>query len=218
MKVKQYAVIGLGKFGLSVASNLYKLGHDVLGIDIDENIVNDHVDEITHTVIADTTDELALKSLGLHNFDCVVVAISEDIQANLLTTLLLKELNVRFVIAKAANPLHGKMLRKVGADRVIFPESDMGKRVAHNLASSSIFDYIELATDLGLVEILAPSSFVGKNLIQSNLRSNYGVNLVAIKRDSETLVPPSPQDIIQENDLLVIVGKSNSIKKLEELS
>lgn len=218
MKVKQYAVIGLGKFGLSVASNLYSLGHDVLGIDIDESIVNDCADEITHTVIADTTDELALKSLGLHNFDCVVVAISEDIQANLLTTLLLKEMKVPFVIAKAANALHGKMLRKVGADRIVFPESDMGKRIAHNLASSSILDYIELATDLGLVEILAPISFVGKNLIESNLRSKYGVNVVAIKRAEETLVPPSPQDIILENDLLVIVGKANSIKRLEELS
>ena len=137
---KQFAVIGLGRFGTSVAMTLQQLGHEVLAIDADEERVQKISDQVTHVVQADTTDENSLQALGLRNFDAVVVAIGENVQANVATTLLVKDMGVPFIIAKARNALHGKMLEKIGADRVVYPERDMGQRVAHSLISSNVLD------------------------------------------------------------------------------
>ena len=160
-KNKQFAVIGLGRFGVSVARTLFKGGYEVLAIDSNEERVQKISSEVTHVVQADTTDENALKALGIRNFDVVVVAIGEDVQANVLTTLLLKELGVNYIVAKAKNELHGKMLEKIGADRVVYPERDMGQRVAHNLVSTNVLDYIELSPDLSLVEVTTPKVLGG---------------------------------------------------------
>ena len=216
-QAKQYAVIGLGRFGSSVALTLARAGYEVLVIDSDEERAQKLSDEVTHVAVADTTDESALKELGLRNFDVVVVAIGEDIQANVLTTLLLKELGAKHIVAKARNELHGKMLQKIGADRVVYPERDMGKRVAHNLVSTNVLDYIELTPNLSLVEITAPQALVGKSLVQSNLRSKYEINVVAIKRGSRLLVPPNPMEEIHHGDILLVVGSTNGLQILEEM-
>lgn len=214
---RQFAVIGLGRFGTSVASTLYKLGCEVLAVDSDEERVQKFSDEVTHVVQADTTDENTLKALGIRNFDVVVVAIGEDMQANVLTTLLLKELGVKYIVAKAKNLLHGKMLTKIGADRVVYPERDMGQRVAHNLVSTNVLEYIELSPDLGIIELTAPKTLVGQTLAQSNLRARYEINVVAIKRGESILVPPAPDEKISSEDILIIVGQTVGIQKMEAL-
>ena len=211
---KQYAVIGLGRFGASVAMSLQALGHEVLAVDLDEDRVKKLSDEVTHVVQADSTDEASLSALGLRNFDAVVVAIGGDIQANVATTLLLKELGGPFIIAKAQNALHGKMLERIGADRVVFPERDMGQRVAHSLVSANLLDYIELSPDISLVEIAAPARFVGKTLIQTDLRARYDINVVAIKRLEELLVPPQPDEVIRAEDILIAVGATAGIQRI----
>jgi K+ transport systems, NAD-binding component len=216
-KDKQFAIIGLGRFGVSVATTLYKAGYEVLAIDVDEDRVQKFSEEVTHVVQADTTDEAALKALGIRNFDTVVVAIGEDIQANILTTLLLKEAGVRYIVAKARNELHGKMLEKIGADKVIFPERDMGTRVAHNLVSTNVLEYIELSPNLSLVEVAAPKSLVGLSLAEANLRARYGINVVAMKRGDQIIVPPVPGERIDRQDILIVVGGTVGVHKLEEL-
>lgn len=216
-KNKQFAVIGLGRFGTSLANTLYKLGCEVLAIDADEDRIQKFSEEVTHVVQADTTDENSLKALGIRNFDVVVVAIGEDIQANVLTTLLLKDLGVKYIVAKARNELHGKMLAKIGADRVVYPERDMGQRVAHNLVSTNVLEYIELSPNLSIVEITAPKSLVGQSLAEANLRVKYEVNVVAIKRGEELIVPPLPDEKIKTGDILIFVGQTKGVRKLEEL-
>jgi len=214
-KTKQFAVIGLGRFGTSVATTLHEMGYEVLAIDNDEERVQEFSNEVTHVVQADTTDEDTLKALGIRNFDVVVVAIGVDIQANILTTLQLKELGVPYIVAKANSRLHGKMLEKLGADRVVYPERDMGQRVAHNLVSSTVMDYIELSPDLNIMEISVPGALVGKTLAQTDLRVKYDINVVAIKRGEEIIVPPRPSEKILAEDVLVVVGNIKGIQRLE---
>ncbi len=214
---KHFAVIGLGRFGTSVALTLQSLGHEVLAIDSDEAQVQKLSDQVTHVVQANTTEEASLHALGLRNFDAVVVAIGADIQANVATTLLLKEIGVPHIIAKASNTLHGKMLEKIGADRVVYPERDMGQRVAHSLVSANVLDYIELSPSLSLVEVTSPKDFVGQTLAQTDLRSRYGVNVVAIKRYDDLIVPPQPDELIHECDVLIVIGASEGIQQLENL-
>ncbi len=215
---KQYAVIGLGRFGTSVANTLHKMGYEVLAIDSNEDKVQEFSNEVTHVVQADSTDEAALTALGIRNFDVVVVAIGEDVQANVLTTLQLKEIGVPYIVAKARDALHGKMLQKIGADRVIYPERDMGQRVAYNLVSSNILDYIELSPNLGIVEVAIPQTLIGKTLAESNLRAKYEINVVAIKREEHLIVPPLPIEKFTKHDILVVVGGIKGIQGLEELT
>ncbi len=217
MKKKQFAIIGLGRFGTSMASALHKMGYDVLAIDKSEQRVQEFSDEVTHVVQADTTDEDALTALGIRNFDVVVVSIGEDIQANVLTTLQLKELGVPYIVAKARNPLHGKMLQKIGADRVVYPERDMAQRVAHNLISTNVLDYIELSPKFSIAEINAPRILVGQSLAEADIRVRYGINVVSIKRGDELIVPPLPSEKIREKDILVVVGSNEGVQRLEEL-
>ncbi|KYO65228.1 potassium channel family protein [Thermovenabulum gondwanense] len=214
--MKQFVVIGLGRFGSSVAKTLYKLGYDVLGIDSSEEIVQSMADSITHAVQADATDENTMKALGIRNFDVGIVSIGNDIQSSILVTLILKELGLKYVVAKANNELHGKVLYKIGADRVVFPERDMGIRVAHNLVSSNILDYIELSPDFSIVEIEALPEWYNKTLRNLDMRVKYGLNVMAIKRNDDIIVAPGADDIILEKDILVVVGKNKDIEKIEK--
>lgn len=216
-KTKQFAVIGLGRFGTSVAITLHKMGYEVLAIDNNEERVQEFSNEVTHVVQADTTDEDTLVALGIRNFDVVIVAIGEDVQSNILTTLQLKELGVPYIVTKASNKLHGKMLEKLGADRVVYPERDMGQRVAHNLVSSTVLDYIELSPNLNIMEVSVPQALVGKTLAETDLRAKYEINVVAIKRGDEIIVPPLPNEKIQSYDILVVVGSIKGIQRLEVL-
>ncbi|NCD09667.1 MAG: TrkA family potassium uptake protein [Negativicutes bacterium] len=213
-KKKQYVVLGMGRFGISVARTLYGLGHDVLGVDKDEEIIQSLSNELTHIVAADVLDEETYRTLGLRNFDVAVVAV-RDLEPSMMCTLMLKECGIPFIIAKASTSLHGRMLEKIGADKVIYPERDMGIRVGHNLADSNIVDYIELVDNLSIMEIEAPKSMIGKSLSEVELRRLYKVTVVAIRRNGEMFVNPNPQSKIQEKDIMVILGTHDCVKALE---
>jgi trk system potassium uptake protein TrkA len=213
---KQFAVIGLGRFGSSVARTLFEMDYEVMGIDEDEERVNDAIEHVTHAVVADSTDETALREIGIRNFDVVVVAIGADIQASILTTLLLKEMGVKKIVAKAQNERHGQVLYKVGADRVVFPERDMGIRVAHNLISTNVLDFIELAEDYSVAEVVVSNKMVGKTLRQLDVRAQYGVNVIAIKSGDKFNIAPRPDDVIAADDILVVIGNNMDLKEFEE--
>ncbi|MBW6410014.1 potassium channel family protein [Clostridium weizhouense] len=215
MTNKQFVVIGLGRFGSSVAETLYELGNDVLVIDKDEDIIQEISDNVTHAVQMDATDENALRTLGLRNFDVAIVTIGANIQASVMATLLVKELGVKYIIAKANNKIHSKVLYKIGADRVILPEQDMGVRVAHNLVSSSILDYIELSPDYSIMEIQALEEWNGKSLREIKLRSQYGINVMAIKKGDDINISPYAEDIVNANDIIVAIGSAKDLSKLE---
>ncbi len=213
---KQFAVIGLGRFGTSVATTLAQLGYDVLAVDSDEARVEELAEVATHAVQADATDIEVLKQLGIRNFDVVVVSIGHNMEASILVTLILKEMGVKQVIAKAGSELHSRVLKRVGADRVVFPERDMGARVAHNLVASNIIDYIELAPNYSLLEITPPCEMFDKTIRELNLRTDYGINVLAIKRGNEIKVSPGADDVIKKGDILVVVGENGDLKQLEE--
>jgi trk system potassium uptake protein TrkA len=215
--MKQFAIIGLGRFGSSIAKTLYEMGHDVLAIDNDPEEVQEISDFVTHAVQADATDEVTLNTLGIRNFDVAVVTIGTDIQSSILITLLCKEMGVKYVLAKAQNELHAKVLYRIGADKVVFPERDMGARVAHNLVSSNILDYIELAPEYSLVEIAPDPEWEGKNLRQLNIRAKFGVNVIAIKGENGRVnVAPQAEDLVGKDDILVVIGNNDDIKRIEE--
>ncbi|MDI9512455.1 MAG: TrkA family potassium uptake protein [Bacillota bacterium] len=216
--MKQFIIIGIGKFGESIATNLYKMGHDVLAVDIDEERVQHIANKVTHAVQADATEEGTLEALGVKHFDGAVVTIGESVQASILITLLCKELGIRHVLAKAQNELHAKVLYKIGADRVVFPERDMGLRVAHSLVSTSFLDYIELTPDYSIVELKAAKDWQGKSLKDLNIRAKYGINIMAIKQDDKVVVSPAADDVIQRDDVLVVIGKAEDINRFQENS
>lgn len=215
MVKKQFVIIGLGRFGSSVAETLYGLGNDVLVIDKDEDLIQDISDKVTHAVQMDATDEGALRTLGLRNFDVAVVTIGSNIQASVMVTLLVKELGVKYIIAKGNSDLHAKVLYKIGADRVILPEKDMGVRVAHNLVSESILDFIELSPDYSIMEIEAPEEWQNKTINELKLRSKYGINVMAIKRDDEINLSPPADFIVEGKDIFVAIGSAEDLSKLE---
>ena len=214
--MKQFAIIGMGRFGSSIARTLYSLGNDVLAIDYIEERIQDVSDYVTHAVVADATDEQTLIALGLRNFDTAVVTIGGDIQASILICLLCKEMGINEVIAKAANELHARVLRKIGVDRVVFPERDMGMRLAHNLVSSNILDFIELSSDHSLVEINVHESWEGKSLKELDMRVNYGVNVMAIKHGGTINISPRGDDRVEVGDTLVVIGSNEDIRRLEK--
>ncbi|WP_124726972.1 potassium channel family protein [Staphylospora marina] len=213
---KTFAIIGLGRFGGSVARTLHAMGHEVLAIDKDPERVQALAQEVAHAVEADTTDEHALKALGIRNFDVVVVAIGNDIQASILTTLILKEMGVSNIVVKATNELHGKVLMKIGADKVVFPERDMGVRLVHSLISPNILEFIELSEDHSMVEIVAGEFFKGKTLQQLDIRRRFGCNVMAIKSGDRFNIAPSANDVIHEGDMLVVIGHNRDLQKLQK--
>ncbi|ACA59889.1 potassium channel family protein [Candidatus Desulforudis audaxviator] len=212
--MKQFAVIGLGRFGSSVATTLARMGYDVLAVDTDEQKVERIVDRVTHAVQADALDDESLKALGMRNFDVVIVAIGHDMQASILTTVMLKEMGVRTVVAKANTELHGRVLARVGADKVVFPERDMGVRVARSLVSKNLLDHIDLSPDFSIVELVTPKDFVGKSLLEAGVRGRYGVNILAIRRGTEVLIAPGAKEVIREGDVLVAIGRNERLEKL----
>ncbi|WP_216830670.1 potassium channel family protein [Alkalihalobacterium elongatum] len=213
---KQFAVIGLGRFGSSVCRELYKLGHDVLAIDMNEEKVNNLTQFSTHSVIANGTDENALQSLGIRNFDFVNVAIGDNIQSSILCTLILKEMGVTNVWVKAQNYYHHRVLEKIGADRIVHPEQDMGIRIAQHIVSEKIIDYIELSDEYSIVELIATEKVSGKSLAQLDIRAKFGCTILAIKRDKDINISPFPSSLIEEKDILIVIGHKNDLKRFEE--
>ena len=215
MRKKQYVVIGMGRFGTGVASALVNAGLEVLVIDANEEIIQKVSEFATHAVIADSTNEASLRELGLWNFDVVIVAIGHDVQASILTTLLLKEMGVKYIVAKADNALHGKVLKKVGADKVVFPERDMGQRIAHNLMSTNVIEYFEVAPDLGIIEIEVRGNLIGTSLLEANLREKYGITVIAVRRSGNLILSPNPSEKFIDTDTLILVGDSSGIQRFE---
>lgn len=217
MKKKQFVVIGLGSFGSSVAKTLYSLGNEVLAVDSDEAIVREIADYVTHAVQVDTSDEKSLKDLGISNFDVAVIGIGTDMQASIMATLIVKELGVKYIVSKAHDEMHAKLLYKIGADRVVFVERDMGVRVAHNIFASNILDYIELSPDYNISEIVCPEEWHGKTLKEIDVRANYGLSVIAIKREHDVNIAPKADDIISYDDVIIAIGATKELGKFENL-
>lgn len=217
MAGKQYVVIGLGKFGTSVAKTLYETGNDVLAIDKSEELVQEIADNVTHAIQLDATDENALKTIGITNFDVAIITIGSDIQSSVMATLLVKEVGVKYIVAKAHSDLHAKVLQKIGADRVIQPEKDMGARVAHNLVAINILDYIELSPDYSVIEIESPKVWHGKTLRELNVRAKYGINIMAVKGANDINIAPNAEDVISEDDIILAIGSTHDLAKLETI-
>lgn len=213
---KEFAVIGLGRFGGSICRALSEEGMEVMAIDMDEDKVNEFANVASHAVVGDTTDETVLKSLGIRNFDHVIVAIGDNIQASILTTLILKELGVKFITVKATNDYHEKVLSKIGADRIVHPERDMGKRIAHKIVSNNVLDYLELSDEHSIVEIVANERLHGNSIIDLDIRAKYGINIVAMKRNRDIIVSPQANEIIQKDDILIVIGADTDINRFEK--
>lgn len=214
---KQFAVIGLGRFGGSLIKELVAMGHEVLAIDTNEEKIEDFVEIATHAVQADSTDEGVLRKLGITNFDVVVVSIGQNLQANILTAITLKEMGVKKVIAKAQTSLHGKVLEKLGTDVVIYPERDMAIKLAHSFVHN-VMNQIDLSSEYSIVEIMAPQEFVNKSLAQMALRTRMNVAVIAIKHGDEITVPPDPDQIIEARDILVLAGENKYINNITDLN
>ena len=213
-KDKQYLVIGCGRFGSSVAKKMCQLGNEVVVIDKDEDSINNIAELVTHTAIVDVTEERDLKSIGLGNFDVVIVAISSDIRASIMATVMAKEMGVPKIVCKAKDELQAKVLYKIGADKVVFPERDMGIRLAYNLASENILDQINLDPEYSIMEIVTPQNWVGKTIIELNLRAKYDITVLAVKTQSGLKVMPSPNYKMQEKNILIIIGNTDKISDI----
>ena len=210
-KDKQYIVIGCGRFGSSVAKKMCQLGNEVMVIDKDEDSIENIAEQVTHTAIVDVTEERDLKSIGLGNFDVVIVAISSDIRASIMATIMAKEMGVPKIVCKSKDELQAKVLYKIGADKVVFPERDMGIRLAYNLASENILDQINLDPEYSIMEIVTPTNWVGKTIIELNLRAKYDITVLAVKTTSGLKVMPSPNYKMQEKNILIIIGNTDKI-------
>ncbi|HBB39415.1 MAG TPA: potassium transporter [Candidatus Aquiluna sp.] len=205
-------VIGMGRFGSSLARELMRTGHEVLGVDTDERLVQQMSHELTHTVKADTTDEAVLSELGIGEFDAAVVAIGADIEASILTTSLLLQLGVPNVWAKANSQSHGRILEQLGAHHVVFPEYEMGKRVAHMVSGESL-DYVPIDNDFVMVKALVPESFNDQTLADLKIRSNYGVTVVAITKGDGEYKPAFPDTVLHAGDQIIVAGQVEPLDK-----
>ena len=214
----EFAVIGLGRFGTSLALALMEDGCSVLGIDQDRDIVQAIADEITQAVALDATNEDALRAVDIRAFDTVVVAIGTDFEANLLATLALRNLGVRHIICKALSERHRTALLAVGADQVVLPEHDSARRLATHMMTPQILDQLALSTSHSISEFWVPSSLVGQTLTQADLRGRFGVTVIAVKRGEELLVSPSSDLTLASGDLLAIVGHNDDIARLSQMA
>ncbi|MBR0367339.1 MAG: TrkA family potassium uptake protein [Clostridia bacterium] len=212
---KQYIVVGLGRFGRAIAETLCEAGEEVLGVDVNMDLVEDMRDTITQAVQMDAMDRDALTALGVKDFDVAFVTMGSDIRASGTITLMLKELGVRRVIAKAHDDFHGRMLEKLGADEVLFPERDMGRRIAHNLVSGSIIDYLELSPTYSMAEVRPMREWIGKSLEDLSLRSSKGINIIAIKQGEDVDPMPRPETVIRENDVLLVVARDETLARMD---
>ncbi len=212
---KSYAVFGLGRYGFSVARELVNNGMDVLAVDMDEELVNDAVIDIPICKCADITDPDVVKQLGIANIDVVIIAIASNLEATVMATTLCKEAGVPTVIVKCANEMHEKILYRIGADKVVIPENESGIRLAKNLVSSGFVDVIDLSDDISMVEIPVKSEWVGKSLIELNLRKKYSMNVVAIRKRENVTIDINPEMPLAEDMELIVIAATNKLAKLK---
>lgn len=212
-KQTQFLVLGLGRFGESVARNLYKLGKDVLAVDHDAQVIEEISPFVTQAVQTDVTDEDALSALGAGNFDVAVVATG-DVRSSILVSLMVKEMGVKTVVAKAVDELHAKVLKKVGVDRIVFPEREMGMRIAKSLVSPHVVDLMELSNDYEIVEVTLPEKWASQSIIKLDVRRKYGLNILAVRRGEQFTVSPPADFVLENGDTLLVLGKENDIDGL----
>ena len=218
--MKTFVVIGLGRFGSAVATELSSLGHEVLAVDEREDHVQRVAEKVTHAVTGDARDPSVLRALGVRNYDCAVVAVGDDIGNSALITLTLKEIGVKRVICKAQSHVHQKVLQKIGADRVVFPEHETGVKLAQNLSSSNILNFIELSDDFGIVELAAPKPWQGHSIKDLDVRAKYGVNIIAVRKggsENDLVVAPGASYVISPGDVVVTLGRNENTSTLHDL-
>ena len=214
---KQVVVIGLGRFGSNMARELYQMGHDVLGIDLEEKDVQEMLGHVTYAVRADATNEAVLKELGVPNFDVAVVAIGADIQASILVTVILKDLGIPFIVSRAINALPVSALERIGADRIVYPEQEMGRRLAHIGFDPGVLDYMEVAPNYGIAKLRPPDRIIKHTLEESGLKgpmNKYHTAVLGIRRGREYFLVPAKDEEIRQGDILVVAGSSEQIGKI----
>ena len=214
---KQVVVIGLGRFGSSVARELYQMGHDVLGIDLAEKNVQEMLGYVTYGVRADATNEAVLKELGVSNFDVAVVAIGSDIQASILATVILKDLGIPFIVTRAINELHGNTMERIGADKVVYPEQEIGRRLAHIGFEPGVLDTMEVAPNYGITKLRPPEQIIKHTLEEAGLagpRDKYGIAVLAIRRGREYFLIPAKDEEIRPGDILIVAGNNEQLGKI----
>ena len=211
---KTYAVFGLGRYGIAVARELVSHGMEVIAVDFEERIVNMAADELPICKCADITDSEVIRQLGISNVDVVIIAMANNLEASVMAVTLCKEIGVKTVIAKCANEMHQKILTRVGADKVVFPENESGIRLARNLLSSGFVDMVSLARNVSMIELDVKPEWVGKNLIQLNLRKKYSINVVAIRREDMVSVDIDPNVPLQGDDKLIVIANTEKLSKL----
>jgi len=214
---KSFAVIGIGRFGFSVAKTLCQLGHQVLAVDVNEDHIKMASSYVTHSVQADTTDERALSQLGIRNFDYVIISMGDDIRASILTTVICKEQGAKYIIAKASDDLHAKLLYKTGADKVVQPETEAGIRLAKSLVSENIIDYLDLSEEYSVHEIRVPKNWVGKTLADLDVRAKYDVTVIAVRRNADIKVTLDPNDLLLAGDIIIMIGSNKGFDKISTL-
>ena len=217
MPKNQVAVIGLGRFGSSVARSLYNLGHDVLAMDVDEEKVQTMMGQVTYPVNGNGTNEAVLRELGISDYNAAVVAVGSDVVASVLACVLLKTMGVNYIVARASNELHGNTLERIGVDKVIHAESEMGVRLAHNLFNPNLQEYLELAPNFGMSRMRVPEGFVDKSLKELGFagpRDKYGLAVLAIKRGKDITLNPDNDERLQVGDLVVLAGRDEFLERL----
>ncbi len=207
-------VIGLGRFGAAAARELERLGNEVLAIDRSEAIINDIAPDVTHAIQLDASDEGALRSVGAGDFEFAIVAISSATEASIFATMALKNLGVNHVIAKAATDLHGAILERVGADRVVYPEREMGTRVAHSLAIPNVIDYLDVAPQFGIVKVSPPASIVGRSLKELDLPGRLQISPIVLRRGSEVTFNPHRDIVVASDDELILMGSDDHLERI----
>ena len=215
--MKFYVVVGLGRFGSALARQLCKLGAEVLALDVKGDLVQQVANDVTHAVVGDAQDKEVLRALGVRNMDCAVIAIGDNLAASVLVTMNLKELGVPYIVCKAHDETHRKVLEKLGANRVIIPEYEYAQRLARTLNSHNVLDYIELSEDFGILDVPAPKTWIGKTLRELNVRAKLGVNISAVENDGKTNVSPTADYAVREGDTLVVLGDNVALEKVQKL-
>ena len=215
--MKSYIVIGLGLFGAEVARKLCTLGCEVLAMDVRNDLVNQVAGDVTHAVVGDGRDKDVLRALGAGNLDCAIIAIGDDLAASVLTTMNLKELGMPYVVCKAHDETHRRVLEKLGVDRVVIPEYEFGGKLARSLSSHNVLDYIELSEEYGILEVPAPKTWLGKTILELNVRAKLGVNIIAVKNEQNTNVSPSANYKIAAGDIMVVLGDNRALETVQKL-
>lgn len=215
--MKSYIVIGLGRFGEALARQLCALGAEVLAMDIRSDLVQQVANDVTHAVVGDAQDKEVLRALGIREFDCAIIAIGDDLAASVLTTMNLQELEIPYIVCKAHDETHRRVLEKLGVNRVIIPEQENAQRLARSLHSHNVLDYIELSEEYGILEVPAPKPWIGKTLKELNVRAKMGVNIIAVESGKTTNVSPSADYCIQAGDIMVVLGENYALEAVQKL-